>query len=99
MKMKKRNDSIFKTLAELVYNKAIREEIEERVKDRYLKRIEYLVGANNELMKELEQYEKVSMKENTTINGPEDFDNSAIQYHGKTKNYKRQQKENNDNKC
>ena len=105
MKMKKRNDSIFKTLAELVYNKAIREEIEERVKDRYLKRIEYLVGANNELMKELEQYENVkSMKENTTIKRtpygirplhPVDFD---IQYHGKTKNYKQQKENNNDEK-
>ena len=26
--------------------------------------------------------------------GPEDFDKSAIQYHGKTKNYKKQQKQN-----
>ena len=44
-------------LAIVVYNKAIREEIEERVGSKYLKRIEYLVGANNELMQELEQYE------------------------------------------
>jgi hypothetical protein len=44
-------------LAIAVYNKAIREEIEERVGSKYLKRIEYLVGANNELMQELEQYE------------------------------------------
>ena len=61
--MKKTQNNTTKPLAELVYNKAIREEIEERVKARYLKRINYLVGANNELMKELEQYEKVSMKE------------------------------------
>ena len=61
--MKKRNNSIFKPLAELVYNKAIREEIEKRVASKYLKRIDYLVGANNELMKELEQYEKVSKEE------------------------------------
>ena len=47
----------FKTLAELCYNKALREEIEERVTAKYLKRIDYLVGANNELMKELEQCE------------------------------------------
>ena len=93
MKMKKRNDSIFKTLAELVYNKAIREDIEKRITDKYEKRIDYLVGANNELMKELEQYEKVR-----SMNGPKDFDNSEIQYHGKTKNYKKQQKENNDEK-
>ncbi len=47
----------FKTLAELCYNKALREEIEERVTAKYLKRIDYLVEANNELMKELEQCE------------------------------------------
>jgi hypothetical protein len=68
---KKRNNTTdvrnTKLLAELVYNKAIREEIrkeiEERIKSKYLKRIDYLVGANNELMKELEQYERVSMAE------------------------------------
>ena len=52
-----------KLLAELVYNKAIKEEIrkeiEERIKSKYEKRIEYLVGANNELMRELEQWERV----------------------------------------
>ena len=90
---KKTKDSSTKPLAELVYNKAIREEIEERITAKYLKRIDYLVEANNELMKELEQYEKVK-----GMNGPEDFDNSEIQYHGKTKNYKKQQKENNDEK-
>ena len=52
-----------KRLATLVYDKALREQIEERVKSKYIKRIEYLVGANNELMKELEQYERVSMSE------------------------------------
>ena len=57
--MKKTQNNTTKPLAELVYNKAIREEIEERVKARYLKRINYLVGANNELMSELEQYERV----------------------------------------
>ena len=56
---KKRNNSIFKTLAELVYNKAIREDIEKRITAKYEKRIDYLVGANNELMKELEQWERV----------------------------------------
>ena len=61
--MKKTQNNTTKPLAELVYNKAIREEIEERVKDRYLKRINYLVEANNELMKELEGYERVSMQE------------------------------------
>jgi hypothetical protein len=46
-------------LAELVYIKAIKEQIEERLTSKYLKRIDYLVGANNELMKELEQWERV----------------------------------------
>jgi demethoxyubiquinone hydroxylase (CLK1/Coq7/Cat5 family) len=39
-------------LATLVYTKAI----EDRVKSKYLKRIDYLVNANNELMRELEDY-------------------------------------------
>ena len=47
------------TLAMLVYYK----ELEERMKEKYLKRIEYLIGANNELMRELEQYERVGMSE------------------------------------
>ena len=41
----------------------MRKQIEEEVKSRYLKRIDYLVGANDELMNQLEQYEKVSMQE------------------------------------
>ena len=63
MKKLTKNDSS-KRLAALVYVKALREQIEERVKSKYIKRIEYLVGANNELMRELEQYERVSMSEN-----------------------------------
>jgi len=62
MKRLTKNDSS-KRLAALVYDKALREQIEERVKSKYIKRIEYLVGANNELMNELEQYERVSMSE------------------------------------
>ena len=58
-----KNKSIFKSLAELCYAKAIREETEKRITAKYLKRIDYLVGCNNELMKELEQYERVSRKE------------------------------------
>ena len=46
-------------LAELVYIKAIKEQIEKSVASKYLKRIDYLVGANNELMRELEQWERV----------------------------------------
>ena len=62
MKILTKNDSS-KRLAALVYDKALRKQIEERVKSKYLKRIEYLVGANNELMKELEQYETIGMVE------------------------------------
>ena len=51
------------TLAHLVYDKGLRVQIKEHYRSKYEKRIEYLVGANNELMCELEQYEKVSLKE------------------------------------
>jgi len=44
-------------LAALVYDIGMKKQIEERVKAKYLKRIEHLVGANNELMYELEQRE------------------------------------------
>ena len=66
-----------------------RKEIEERIKSKYEKRIEYLVGANNELMRELEQWERVGkrLEKETTEKL------SAIQYHGKTKKYKRQNNE------
>ena len=45
-------------LATLVYIHAMKKQIEEEVKSKYLKRIEHLVAANNELMYELEQCEK-----------------------------------------
>ena len=45
-------------LAELVGDKAVREEIEEEISSRYEKRIEYLIGANNELFHELERCEE-----------------------------------------
>ena len=44
-------------LATLVYIHAMKKQIEEEVKSKYEKRIEHLVGANNELMYELEQCE------------------------------------------
>ena len=44
-------------LAVLVYVQAMKKQIEERLKSKYSKRIEYLVNANNELMYELEQRE------------------------------------------
>jgi hypothetical protein len=48
-----------KRLAHLVYDKGLRQTIKEYYKDKYEKRIEFLVGCNNELMKELEQWERV----------------------------------------
>ena len=44
-------------LAALVYDIGMKKQIEEKVEAKYLKRIEYLVNANNELMYELEQCE------------------------------------------
>ena len=44
-------------LATLVYDIGLKKQIGERVEAKYLKRIEYLVNANNELMYELEQCE------------------------------------------
>ena len=46
------------SLGIFVYIHAMKIRIEEEVKSRYLKRIDYLVNANNELMNELEQCEK-----------------------------------------
>ena len=53
----------YQHLAALVYAKALRKQIEERVEAKYLKRIDYLVNANNELMDELERCEKERYKE------------------------------------
>ena len=55
--MKKRTTDEHNHLAALVYIKAIKEQIEKEVKSKYSKRIDYLVGANNELMQELEHWE------------------------------------------
>ena len=53
--MKNKKDT--QQLGTSVYIHALRKQIEEEVKSKYLKRIDYLVNANNELMKELEQCE------------------------------------------
>ena len=53
-KQKEQNSS----LAVSVYVHAMKKQIEKEVEDKYLKRINYLVGANNELMKELGQCEE-----------------------------------------
>ena len=55
MKIKRENLQ-FQRLAELVYEFTLRKQIEEEMKSKYSKRIEYLVGANNELARELEQH-------------------------------------------
>ena len=55
LQMKNKKDT--QQLATLVYVLAMRKEIEKEVEFRYSKRIEYLVNANNELMKELEHWE------------------------------------------
>ena len=47
------------TLAHLVYNKTQKASLKEHYKAKYEQRIEYLVGANNELMRELEEWERV----------------------------------------
>ena len=70
-----------------------------------LSTLEWLQHLQEELMDASVYIEKLKneMKENTTrppygpedFSNHEDFDNSEIQYHGKTKNYKRQN-ENND---
>ena len=59
-------------LAGLVYDKAVRKEIEEEIAAKYIKRIDYLIGANNELFHELvkcEQEKKryASMADNITL--------------------------------
>ena len=50
------------TLAQLVYIKGLREQIKEHYEGKYEQRINYLVGANNELMRELEQWERVGKR-------------------------------------
>ena len=45
-------------LAISVYILSMKKQIKKEVESKYLKRIEYLVGANNELMKELEETKK-----------------------------------------
>ena len=58
------------TLAQLVYEKGLRAQIKEYYKAKYQQRINYLVGANNELMKELEQWERVGKRlEKATTKG------------------------------
>ena len=64
-------------LAELVYEKGAREEIEKEISSRYEKRIDYLVNANNELFHELERCEKerktfAAIADNVILNNNEE---------------------------
>ena len=45
----------------------LREKIEAEVKSKYIERINYLIGANNELMQTLEKYEKQERQYNGDI--------------------------------
>ena len=45
-------------LARLVYEKGLRKQIKDELESKYTKRIDYLVGANNELYHELEKCEE-----------------------------------------
>jgi len=45
-------------LAALVYEEGMKKKIEEEMRSKYEKRINYLIGANNELFHKLEQCEK-----------------------------------------
>ena len=47
-----------KRLAQLVYDKGLKAQIKEYYKAKYEQRIEYLVGANNELMNKLEERDR-----------------------------------------
>ena len=75
--MKKRTTDEHNHLAALVYVQAKRKEIEKEVESRYTKRIEYLVGANNELMQELEHWENeiITVSKESTL---EEVKNEAI---------------------
>ena len=53
-------------LAVSIYIHALKKQIEKEVESRYTKRIDYLVGANNELMNELELYEEQEAVEKAT---------------------------------
>ncbi len=45
-------------LADALYESALRQQIEKDLKSKYLKRIDHLVGANNDLLHKLERCEK-----------------------------------------
>ena len=68
--MNKRN------LAELVYEEGLKE----KIRSSYIKRIEHLIGANNELMRELERCEAeketfAAIADSVLLKGDNDEDN------------------------
>ena len=48
----------YQHLAALIYEEGMKKKIEEEMRSKYVKRIDYLIGANNELFHKLEQCEK-----------------------------------------
>ena len=50
-----KNSQDTQQLAVLVYVHAMKKQIEEELESKYSKRIDYLVGANNELARKLEE--------------------------------------------
>ena len=56
-------------LAVSVYILAMKQQIEEELKSKYLKRIDYLVGANNELAHKLEELEEECYGRGAELNG------------------------------
>jgi len=69
--MNKLNDH--KELATLCYISAMRKQIEREQEEKYIERIDYLVGANNELMRELEICEGEIITVEKDDDGPIDF--------------------------
>ena len=74
-------------LAALVYEEGLREKLKEDIRSSYVKRIDYLIGANNELMRELERCEAeketfAAIADSVLL---EDDNNNKEKDHGQTK--------------
>ena len=52
----------YQHLAALIYEEGMKKKIEEEMRSKYEKRIDYLIGANNELYHELERCEEEKRK-------------------------------------
>ena len=67
-------------LAALIYEEGLREKLKEEIRSSYVKRIDYLIGANNELMRELKRCEAeketfASIADSVLLKGDNDEDN------------------------